>query len=50
MSGVEKGIAQGGKPTEVMGLMLGRPCTENEKTLLVTDVRPVIYLIEREWH
>lgn len=39
MSGVEKGIAQGGKPIEVMGLMLGRPCTENERTLIVTDVK-----------
>merc|ERR1719162_812946 len=41
MSGVEKGIAAGGKPIEVMGLMLGRPCTENERTLIVTDCFPI---------
>ena len=38
-SGVEKGIKKGGKPIEIMGLMLGRVDIENPGTLLVTDVR-----------
>lgn len=38
-SGVEKGLAGGGQPVEVMGLMLGRPDTEANDTLIVTDVR-----------
>lgn len=54
-SGVEKGIQKGGKPIEVMGLLLGRPWTppsssapENSSstlsethTLLVSDVFPL---------
>jgi COP9 signalosome complex subunit 5 len=37
-SGVEKGMKAGGKPVEVMGLILGRPDTEAQTTLVVTDV------------
>lgn len=37
-SGVEKGMAQGGKPVEIMGMMLGRPDTETPNALIVTDV------------
>ena len=36
-SGVEKGIASGGNPTEVMGLLLGRPDPTTPHTLIVTD-------------
>lgn len=36
-SGVEKGIAKGGNPTEVMGLLLGRPDPTTPQTLIVTD-------------
>ena len=31
---------EGSKPLEVMGMMLGRPHTEQLDTLVVTDVRP----------
>lgn len=37
-SGVEKGMAAGGKPVEIMGMMLGRPDTETPNALIVTDV------------
>lgn len=37
-SGVEKGMAAGGKPVEIMGMMLGRPDTESPHALIVTDV------------
>lgn len=40
-SGVEKGIKQGGRPIEVMGLMLGRPDPTKPKRLIVTDVFPL---------
>lgn len=41
-SGVEKGMAgAGGKPVEVMGLMLGRPDYEQHGSLIVTDVFPL---------
>jgi COP9 signalosome complex subunit 5 len=46
-SGVEKGIKAGGKPVEIMGLMLGRPSTGTDKdvgdaqTLIVTDCFPL---------
>ncbi|GKY93278.1 hypothetical protein MPSEU_000295300 [Mayamaea pseudoterrestris] len=36
-SGVEKGIAKGGNPTEVMGLLLGRPDPDTPSTFVVTD-------------
>lgn len=38
VSGVEKGLqSQGGKPVEVMGLLLGRPSTTDKTSLIVTD-------------
>lgn len=38
VSGVEKGMKAGGKPVEVMGLLLGRPAIGNEKnSIIVTD-------------
>ncbi|TMW68792.1 hypothetical protein Poli38472_006260 [Pythium oligandrum] len=46
-SGVEKGIKNGGKPVEIMGLMLGRPSTGTDRdvgdaqTLIVTDCFPL---------
>ncbi|GLD94925.1 hypothetical protein PINS_up003550 [Pythium insidiosum] len=46
-SGVEKGIKAGGKPVEIMGLMLGRPSTGTDRdvgdaqTLIVTDCFPL---------
>jgi COP9 signalosome complex subunit 5 len=39
-SGVDKGIKKGGKPVEVMGMLLGRPDTE-ARSLIVTDVFPL---------
>eukprot|EP00536_Pseudo-nitzschia_multiseries_P018090 jgi/Psemu1/264689/estExt_Genewise1Plus.C_21450008 len=40
-SGVEKGVAQGGNPIEVMGLMLGRPDPHKPTNLIVTDAFPL---------
>jgi len=40
-SGVEKGIKNGGKPIEVMGLLLGRPSTDEAGCLVVTDAFPL---------
>ena len=40
-SGVQKGIATGGNPIEVMGLLLGRPDPSTPKTLIVTDAFPL---------
>ncbi|ETV78842.1 hypothetical protein, variant 1 [Aphanomyces astaci] len=43
-SGVEKGMSSpGGKPVEIMGLLLGRPSTDpaNLNTLIVTDAFPL---------
>ena len=42
-SGVEKGMAQGGKPVEIMGMMLGRPDTETPNALIVTDVSMLFF-------
>lgn len=39
--GVKKGIAKGGNPIEVMGLLMGRPDPESPKTLIVTDAFPL---------
>lgn len=39
--GVEKGIAKGGNPIEVMGLLLGRPDPYHPTTLIVTDAFPL---------
>lgn len=40
-SGVEKGIAKGGNPIEVMGLLIGRPHETKAGTLIVTDAFPL---------
>eukprot|EP00523_Entomoneis_sp_CCMP467_P000332 CAMPEP_0168746642 /NCGR_PEP_ID=MMETSP0724-20121128/15255_1 /TAXON_ID=265536 /ORGANISM="Amphiprora sp., Strain CCMP467" /LENGTH=392 /DNA_ID=CAMNT_0008794425 /DNA_START=41 /DNA_END=1222 /DNA_ORIENTATION=- len=40
-SGVEKGIAKGGNPIEVMGMLLGRPDPITPKTLVITDAFPL---------
>ena len=41
-AGVERGMkAPGGKPVEVMGLMIGRPDADSPNTLVVTDVFPL---------
>jgi COP9 signalosome complex subunit 5 len=40
-SGVEKGIASGGNPIEVMGMLLGRPDPVTPNTLVVTDAFPL---------
>ena len=41
-AGVEKGRAsKTGLPIEIMGLMVGEIDTENDNTLLVTDVVPI---------
>lgn len=37
--GVEKGVKQNGKPVEVMGLLLGRPDTEDLDCLIITDAQ-----------
>ena len=38
-SGVEKGIKKGGKPTEVMGLLLGRPDDTDPHCFLIVDAQ-----------
>jgi COP9 signalosome complex subunit 5 len=38
-SGVQKGIAKGGNPIEVMGMLLGRP--NGDRQLVVTDAFPL---------
>jgi COP9 signalosome complex subunit 5 len=40
-SGVEKGMAKGGNPIEVMGMLLGRPDPLTPDTLVVTDAFPL---------
>ncbi len=40
-NGVQKGIAKGGNPIEVMGLLLGRPDPLHPTTLIVTDAFPL---------
>lgn len=40
-SGVDKGIKGGGKPIEVMGLLLGRPHPDDPTALVVTDAFPL---------
>lgn len=40
-SGVEKGIAKGGNPVEVMGFLMGRPDPDAPDTLVVTDAFPL---------
>ncbi len=36
---VEKGTKKSGKPIEVMGLLLGRPCTEDPHCLIISDAQ-----------
>lgn len=48
-SGVEKGMAAGGKPVEIMGMMLGRPDTETPNALIVTDVSVSRKLLASIW-
>jgi hypothetical protein len=40
-SGVEKGIKKSGKPIEVMGLLVGRPDTEDRDCVIITDAQPL---------
>ena len=40
-AGVEKGIKKGGRPIEVMGMLLGRPEPSTPQTLVITDVYPL---------
>lgn len=40
-SGVEKGINKGGKPIEVMGLLLGRPDVNDTQCFVITDAKPL---------
>jgi COP9 signalosome complex subunit 5 len=40
-SGVDKGIAKGGKPIEVMGMLLGRPDTQDPHCIIITDAQPL---------
>eukprot|EP00605_Chrysophyceae_sp_TOSAG23-4_P002951 GSChrysophyteH1.ASY1.ANO1.3250.1 assembled CDS len=43
-SGVEKGVKRSvtGKPTEVMGYLIGRQCTDDPRTLIITDTEEVL--------
>lgn len=41
VSGVEKGMNSGGKPVEVMGLMMGHLCPDSPQTLVVSDCFPL---------
>ena len=40
-SGVEKGIKKSGKPIEVMGMLLGRPDTEDLNCVVISDAQPL---------
>jgi len=37
--GVDKGIKKGGKPIEVMGLLLGRPDLEDPNCIIISDAQ-----------
>jgi len=37
-TGCERGVREGGKPQEVMGMLLGRPDPDDPRSLIVTDV------------
>ena len=37
--GVDKGIKKGGKPIEVMGLLLGRPDLEDPHCIIISDAQ-----------
>lgn len=39
--GVDKGISRGGKPVEVMGLLVGRPDVADPSTIIVSDALPL---------
>ena len=39
--GVEKGTEKNGKPIEVMGLLLGRPDTNDRTSIIITDAMPL---------
>ena len=39
--GVEKGVAKAGKPIEVMGLLLGRPDTQDPQSIVISDALPL---------
>jgi COP9 signalosome complex subunit 5 len=38
---VDKGISRGGKPVEVMGLLVGRPDVADPSTIIVSDALPL---------
>lgn len=40
-SGVDKGIKQNGKPTEVMGLLFGHPDIDDPNSLVISDAAPI---------
>lgn len=40
-SGVEKGIKKGGKPIEIMGMLVGRPDTEDRNCMIISDAQPL---------
>lgn len=40
-SGVDKGIKKSGKPIEVMGLLVGRPDTEDRNAIVISDAQPL---------
>lgn len=40
-SGVDKGISKGSKPIEVMGLLLGRPDTDDSHCIVISDAQPL---------
>lgn len=40
-SGVDKGLRAGGKPIEVMGLLLGRPDDEDLNCIVITDAQAI---------
>lgn len=38
-SGVDKGVKQNGKPVEVMGMLVGRPDTEDPHSVIISDAQ-----------
>ena len=39
--GVDKGVKKGGKPIEVMGLLVGRPDADNPNEIIISDAQPI---------
>lgn len=39
--GVDKGTKRGGKPIEVMGLLIGRPDSDNPREIVISDAQPI---------